>query len=97
MIKKVERNIRLYSLEKDGMVHHLMFDFENKRKFAKLKKKYTIVEHSLVMQEKVYVPTDKEMLKIAKKNADFNHGRQRKNVFSEERRKIQNHSSGRGR
>ena len=63
MIKKVERNIRLYSLEKDGMVHHLMFDFENKRKFAKLKKKYTIVEHSLVMQEKVYVPTDKEMLK----------------------------------
>lgn len=63
MIKKIERNIRLYSLEKDGMVHHLMFDFENKRKFAKLKKKYTIVEHSLVMQEKVYVPTDKEMLK----------------------------------
>ena len=63
MIKKIERNIRLYSLEKDGMVHHLMFDFENKRKFAKLKKKYTIVEHSLVMQEKVYVPTDKEMIK----------------------------------
>ena len=63
MIKKIERIIKLYSLEKDGMVYHLMFDFEDKRKFAKLKKKYTVVEHSLVMEEKVYVPTDKEMLK----------------------------------
>ena len=63
MIKKIERIIKLYSLEKDGKVYHLMFDFEDKRKFAKLKKKYTVVEHSLVMEEKVYVPTDKEMLK----------------------------------
>lgn len=63
MIKKIERIIKLYSLEKDGKVYHLIFDFEDKRKFAKLKKKYTVVEHSLVMEEKVYVPTDKEMLK----------------------------------
>lgn len=63
MIKKIERIIKLYSLEKDGKVYHLIFDFEDKRKFAKLKKKYNVVEHSLVMEEKVYVPTDKEMLK----------------------------------
>ena len=63
MIKKIERIIKLYSLEKDSKVYHLIFDFEDKRKFAKLKKKYTVVEHSLVMEEKVYVPTDKEMLK----------------------------------
>ena len=63
MIKKIERIIKLYSLEKDGKVYHLIFDFEDKRKFAKLKKKYTVVEHSLVMEEKVYVPTDREMLK----------------------------------
>ena len=63
MIKKIERIIKLYSLEKDAKVYHLIFDFEDKRKFAKLKKKYTVVEHSLVMEEKVYVPTDKEMLK----------------------------------
>ena len=63
MIKKIERIIKLYSLEKDGKVYHLIFDFEDKCKFAKLKKKYTVVEHSLVMEEKVYVPTDKEMLK----------------------------------
>ena len=63
MIKKIERIIKLYSLEKDGKVYHLIFDFEDKRKFAKLKKKYTVVEHSLVMEEKVYVPTEKEMLK----------------------------------
>ena len=63
MIKKIERIIKLYSIEKDGKVYHLIFDFEDKRKSAKLKKKYTVVEHSLVMEEKVYVPTDKEMLK----------------------------------
>ena len=33
------------------------------------KKKYNIVEHSLVMQESVYVPTDKEMLKYVNRRA----------------------------
>ena len=69
MIQKIDRNIRLYSLEKAGVVHHLVFDFEDTHKFAKLKKKYNIVEHSLVMQESVYVPTDKEMLKYVNRRA----------------------------
>ena len=58
MIKKIERIIKLYSLEKDGKVYHLIFDFEDKRKFAKLKKKYTVVVVTHNMQQALRVADD---------------------------------------
>ena len=47
MIKAIERTIKLYSAERDGVVKELAFDFEDVSKICKLKRKgCKIVENS---------------------------------------------------
>ena len=52
MIKAIERTIKLYSAEKDGVVKELAFDFEDVSRICKLKRKgCKIVENAFDVTE----------------------------------------------
>lgn len=63
MIKAIERTVKLYSAEKDGVVKELAFDFENLVRICKLKKKgCKIAENSIKVTEYVNVISHKELM-----------------------------------
>ena len=77
MIKAIERTIKLYSAEKDGVVKELAFDFENLSKVRKLSKKgCMIAENSIRITEYVNVLTQREIMReisrrTIRKNYDY--------------------------
>ena len=63
MIKAIERTIKLYSAEKDGVVKELAFDFEDVSRICKLKRKVCkIVENSFDVTEYVNIISHKELM-----------------------------------
>lgn len=77
MIKTIERTVKLYSAEKDGVVRDLAFDFENLSKIRRLSKKgCSITENSINMTEYVNVISHKELMheisrRSIRKNYDY--------------------------
>lgn len=77
MIKTIERTVKLYSAEKDGVVRDLAFDFENLSKIRRLLKKgCSIAENSINMTEYVNVISHKELMheisrRSIRKNYDY--------------------------
>lgn len=77
MIKTIERTVKLYSAEKDGVVRDLAFDFENLSRIRRLSKRgCSIAENSINMTEYVNVISHKELMheisrRSIRKNYDY--------------------------
>lgn len=63
MIKTVERIVKLYSAEQNGVIKELAFDFESLTRLCKLKQKgCKIAENSINVTEYVNVISHKELM-----------------------------------
>ena len=63
MIKAIERTVKLYSAEQDGVIRELAFDFESLSIICKLKKQVCkIAENSINVTEYVNVISHKELM-----------------------------------
>lgn len=77
MIKTIERTIKLYSAEKDGLVKELTFDFENLTNINKKRVKgCKIIENIFNITETINVLTMKEITqeitrRTLRKNYDY--------------------------
>lgn len=77
MIKTIERTIKLYSAEKDGLVKELTFDFENLTNINKKRVKgCKIIENIFNITETINILTMKEITqeitrRTLRKNYDY--------------------------